>query len=370
MRPASCGRSTSPSPICAAAAWCCSTMTARPSSLAAAEALTLRGILARLTDSPGTAVAGADAAARGGAGPRRGAGAGSARRQRAHADARGQRGRTFCANWPIPAPRPGALLRAAPAAIDQGAADAAVELTKLARLLPAAVMGPVGPRAPPPSSRPRASTPSKRGDVMAYQRRPRRSRCARWRRPRCRWPMPRTTRIIAFRPSDGGTGHIAIVIGEPDPAQPVLVRLHSECFTGDLLGSLRCDCGDQLRGAIAEIARGGQRHPALSRAGGARHRPRQQAARLQSPGCRARYLRRQRAIGLRCRRAGLSAGGRDAAPVGLRPGAAPDQQSRQGGGADALRHRGGRAGAACLPLANGHNERYLRTKATRLGHWL
>ncbi|MBP2310286.1 GTP cyclohydrolase II [Azospirillum melinis] len=65
------------------------------------------------------------------------------------------------------------------------------------------------------------------------------------------------TRIYAFRPADGGPEHLAIVIGEPDPAQPVLARLHSECFTGDLLGSLRCDCGDQLRGAIAEIARQG-----------------------------------------------------------------------------------------------------------------
>jgi len=62
------------------------------------------------------------------------------------------------------------------------------------------------------------------------------------------------TRIIAFRPLDGGLEHLAIMIGEPDPAQPVLVRLHSECFTGDLLGSLRCDCGDQLRGAIDEIS--------------------------------------------------------------------------------------------------------------------
>ncbi|MGF7174576.1 GTP cyclohydrolase II [Azospirillum doebereinerae] len=65
------------------------------------------------------------------------------------------------------------------------------------------------------------------------------------------------TRIYAFRPADGGPEHLAIVIGDPDPEQPVLARLHSECFTGDLLGSLRCDCGDQLRGAIAEIARQG-----------------------------------------------------------------------------------------------------------------
>ena len=66
-----------------------------------------------------------------------------------------------------------------------------------------------------------------------------------------------SARIIAFRPTDGGQEHLAIVIGAPDGDRPPLVRLHSECFTGDLLGSLRCDCGQQLRGAIAEIAREG-----------------------------------------------------------------------------------------------------------------
>jgi GTP cyclohydrolase II len=65
------------------------------------------------------------------------------------------------------------------------------------------------------------------------------------------------TRVFAFRPDDGATEHLAILIGEPPRDQPVLTRIHSECFTGDLLGSLRCDCGDQLRGAIAEIGRQG-----------------------------------------------------------------------------------------------------------------
>lgn len=65
------------------------------------------------------------------------------------------------------------------------------------------------------------------------------------------------TSILSFRPSDGGIEHLAILIGQPDPEQPILVRLHSECFTGDLLGSLRCDCGDQLRGAIDAIATAG-----------------------------------------------------------------------------------------------------------------
>lgn len=65
------------------------------------------------------------------------------------------------------------------------------------------------------------------------------------------------TRVVAFRPNDGGIEHLAIVIGDPDPAAPVLARMHSECFTGDLLGSLRCDCGDQLRGAIRTMGEAG-----------------------------------------------------------------------------------------------------------------
>lgn len=46
---------------------------------------------------------------------------------------------------------------------------------------------------------------------------------------------------------------VAIVVGAPDPAQPVLTRLHSACLTGDLFGSLKCDCGDQLRLAVQAI---------------------------------------------------------------------------------------------------------------------
>jgi GTP cyclohydrolase II len=65
-------------------------------------------------------------------------------------------------------------------------------------------------------------------------------------------------RVIAYRPKDGGLEHLAIVIGDPfhQDIAP-LVRIHSQCFTGDLLGSLRCDCGDQLRGAIQAIAQDG-----------------------------------------------------------------------------------------------------------------
>ena len=60
-------------------------------------------------------------------------------------------------------------------------------------------------------------------------------------------------RVVAFRPRDGGIEHLAIIVGDLNPDVPALIRLHSECFTGDLMGSLRCDCGNQLRGAINEM---------------------------------------------------------------------------------------------------------------------
>ena len=63
-------------------------------------------------------------------------------------------------------------------------------------------------------------------------------------------------RIVAFRPADGGPEQFAILVGEPEKHAAPLARLHSECFTGDFLGS-RCDCGDQGRGAIRRMAHEG-----------------------------------------------------------------------------------------------------------------
>jgi GTP cyclohydrolase II len=60
-------------------------------------------------------------------------------------------------------------------------------------------------------------------------------------------------RVHVFRPQDGGEEHYAIEIGNPDRSKPVLTRLHSACFTGDLIGSLKCDCGPQLRSALAQM---------------------------------------------------------------------------------------------------------------------
>lgn len=63
--------------------------------------------------------------------------------------------------------------------------------------------------------------------------------------------------IIAYENNVDGQIHLALVKGDPDPAQPVLVRVHSECLTGDVMGSLRCDCGTQLRQAMKQIDENG-----------------------------------------------------------------------------------------------------------------
>jgi GTP cyclohydrolase II len=63
--------------------------------------------------------------------------------------------------------------------------------------------------------------------------------------------------FVVFRGGEGMRDQVAIVVGKPDLAAPVLVRLHSACLTGDLFGSLKCDCGDQLRGTAKFMAQNG-----------------------------------------------------------------------------------------------------------------
>lgn len=60
--------------------------------------------------------------------------------------------------------------------------------------------------------------------------------------------------IAIFRPGDGGTEHFAIIISNGDRLAAPPVRIHSQCITGDILGSLKCDCGDQLRLSIRQMA--------------------------------------------------------------------------------------------------------------------
>jgi GTP cyclohydrolase II len=139
--------------------------------------------------------------------------------------------------------------------VARGGALAAVSLAKLASLLPAALVMRV--------TAAEAALLARRGDlatieaVAVFRRHAATTALTRVAEARVPLADAENARLIAFRPGDGGVEHLAILIGAPDPASPVLVRLHSECFTGDLLASLRCDCGDQLRGAIATIAQAG-----------------------------------------------------------------------------------------------------------------
>jgi GTP cyclohydrolase II len=134
----------------------------------------------------------------------------------------------------------------------------AVDLAKLSRLLPAALMAPLntGDESPEAWAAARDLLAVSVADIDEYRFAGARS-LARVAESRVPLAGAEDTRVIAFRPGDGGSEHLALVIGEPRPDETVLVRLHSECFTGDLLGSLRCDCGDQLRGAIQAIDEAG-----------------------------------------------------------------------------------------------------------------
>lgn len=134
--------------------------------------------------------------------------------------------------------------------------DAAVELVKLARLLPAAVVARITDDAAAWAAGEDALKLGL-GDIRRYRDLIGRTETV----LAARAPVPlegaEDAVVHAFRPADGGKEHLAIVIGDPAKDGPVLTRLHSECLTGDLLGSLRCDCGDQLRGAIQAIAADG-----------------------------------------------------------------------------------------------------------------
>jgi GTP cyclohydrolase II len=134
-------------------------------------------------------------------------------------------------------------------------ARSALALAKLARLLPAVLAAPARADATADAARLELLSVSA-VDVLAY---PSGAAASLRRVAEAQVPMDKApdARVIAFRTEDGAIEHLAIVVGKPDAATAPLVRLHSECFTGDLLGSLRCDCGSQLRGAIGRMAEEG-----------------------------------------------------------------------------------------------------------------
>jgi len=134
-------------------------------------------------------------------------------------------------------------------------ASGALALAKLGRLLPAVIVAPAGQAALDAVANLQLLAVASK-EVLAYP-----NASALGLRPVAEAEVPlkssEHTRIVAFRAPDAGVEHLAILVGRPEDAAAPLVRIHSECFTGDLLDSLRCDCGQQLRGAIARMAEDG-----------------------------------------------------------------------------------------------------------------
>ncbi|CAN2536197.1 GTP+cyclohydrolase-2 [Methylocapsa aurea] len=139
----------------------------------------------------------------------------------------------------------------APAAASTPLEDGALELMRLAQVLPAAIVADGGAE---------AAFPGLLGvglpDVLAY----RAVRVAALRIvSRAQVPLEGApdSEFVVFRGGEGLRDQAAIIVGRPDFLRPVLVRLHSACLTGDLFGSLKCDCGDQLRYAARFMAENG-----------------------------------------------------------------------------------------------------------------
>jgi GTP cyclohydrolase II len=125
---------------------------------------------------------------------------------------------------------------------------AALALAKSAQLLPAALMCPV---ADPPDGLTRLDAGATLAQLAAE------AAMVPVAAARLPLALAERSRLHVFRPDDGAEEHYAIEIGDPPRDAPVLARLHSACFTGDVLGSLKCDCGPQLHAALAAMGQAG-----------------------------------------------------------------------------------------------------------------
>jgi GTP cyclohydrolase II len=121
-------------------------------------------------------------------------------------------------------------------------AEAAMELALFAGILPAYLVAP----------QPSPEAVEIAVDDVAALRDPRALAIA----ARARLPIAasETGEIVAFRSADDMREHVAVIVGEASADRTPLVRLHSECLTGDIFGSLKCDCGPQLDAALAAMA--------------------------------------------------------------------------------------------------------------------
>ena len=129
--------------------------------------------------------------------------------------------------------------------VDDGATGAALKLARLAGLLPAYFLheGEIAADTP--------ILPS--ADIADYDSASHLRIASRARLP---VEAAEGTEIVAFRSAEEAVEHVALIVGAPN-GRPPLVRLHSECLTGDVFGSLKCDCGPQLDAALHRIAEEG-----------------------------------------------------------------------------------------------------------------
>jgi GTP cyclohydrolase II len=128
---------------------------------------------------------------------------------------------------------------------------AAVGLAKNAQLLPALLVSGTETAAPP------ANVQVVGVDEVERHAQPRPDDLLRISEARVPLREGEDSRLVLFRDRRDASEHVAVIVGQPDPAGVVPVRAHSSCFTGDLLGSLRCDCGEQLQTAVKRLHEAG-----------------------------------------------------------------------------------------------------------------
>jgi len=159
--------------------------------------------------------------------------------------------------FPLRARRGGVLFRA-------GQTEGSVDLAKLAGLKPAGVICEIMNEDGTMARRPDLDAFAKKhglgvvtvADIIAYRMR---NESFVHKEAETVLPTPfGEFKAIAFRNKLDSSEHLALIKGEIDPGKDILVRVHSECLTGDVLGSYRCDCGDQLKKALAMIDQEGQ----------------------------------------------------------------------------------------------------------------
>jgi len=163
--------------------------------------------------------------------------------------------------------------------------------------------------------------------------------------------------------------HVALVMGEPDADTPVLVRVHSQCLTGDVFGSLRCDCGSQLREAMARIRE--QRCGVVLYMGqegrgiGLSHKI--HAYELQEQGLDTVEANEKLGFAADLRDYGI--GAQILSALGLRRIRLMTNNPRKIVGLEGYGLEIVERVPLVLPSTK-HNERYLETKKEKLGHWL